>query len=338
VIEDRFTPAEYSFKRIHCGDPLAPRTTTTLRYGVRCSKRRGRYEIGPIRISLSDPFGLFDQIRQVSVLDDFLVYPATVPCIHLVLAGESPRQIARSLSSRYTGDSPAFHGTREYRTGDEPRKIHWASSARRRKLVVVEHDREVANHLALFLDLDQKLRAGLGARSLLEYSVKLAASLTREAVGRRALVELICNDQPQTLIRSGCGRRQLLRILATLVEIKQNGEYPLAMLLARQLPRLPDRCQPVLITSSFAIDDPLLAELARHLRKRGTLLVLLLDHASFIQHHDLRPAGETLEAATALHRLGAHVILVPASGQLVDHVQGAWLPPVSMATTEHACA
>lgn len=327
TVEDRFPPAEYSYKRLHVASPLPGQTATQLAYNARCSKRRGGYQVGPVRIGLRDPLGLFEHSRTLSVHDRFLVYPGTVP-LGLRLAGTSTRQAARLVSPAYTGSSAAFHGTREYRIGDEPRTIHWPSTARHGKPIVAEYDREVARTCAIVLDLQQAHRAGLGQRSVLETSVKLAASVAREAIDERALVELICNDHRQRLVGGGAGKRQLLRILATLVEVKQSGTLSLATCVARHLPRLPPRCAPLIIASSLAVDEALLHELGAHVRqRRAELIVLLLDHSAFLQHEHLRPAEEAHAAASALQAVGARVHLISELDAIAEQLLTPWLPP-----------
>lgn len=45
-----------------------------------------------------------------------------------------------------------FYGCREYRTGDDPRKIHWVASAKHAQFVVKEFQEEKLSRAALVMD------------------------------------------------------------------------------------------------------------------------------------------------------------------------------------------
>ena len=332
ALDDRFPPAELSFKRLVASAPLPARSVSRLFYAGRCVKRRGRYELGPVRIRTSDPLGLFVHERQLPVLEEFLVYPAPVEIARLALAGESTRAAARQVSGLHKGESQAFHGTREYRTGDELRRVHWPTTARRGRLVVAEHDREVARHLAIVVDLEASQRAGLGQKSVQEYAIKLAASVARHALGQRSIVELVVAAEVERVVRAGSGQRQLVRILASLVDVKQDGKVPLVTVLDRHLPRLPPDSQVALVTSSAAGDPDALAALAHRCRaiRRGRAtkpLVLLLDHGSFLQLATPAATADATAHARALTLAGATVYLVGAAGPLALQLVAPWSEP-----------
>jgi uncharacterized protein (DUF58 family) len=97
-------------------------------YQVR-SDVRGRYEIGPMSVRVSDPFGLVELGRSFHSTAPLTVTPRTVPLPPIPLGGawtgsgdNRPRAFAIGSAEDVT--------VREYRRGDDLRRVHWRSSAR----------------------------------------------------------------------------------------------------------------------------------------------------------------------------------------------------------------
>ncbi len=93
------------------------------------SARRGRLTLTGFRLATKFPFGLFQRTRLVPDRADLIVYPAL---------GPPPPELARRLggrpgpgSTRVRGRQGELAGLRAFRPGDDPRDIHWRTSARR---------------------------------------------------------------------------------------------------------------------------------------------------------------------------------------------------------------
>lgn len=96
---------------------------------------RGRYKLETMRVSTRFPFGLFEKSRRVEAPAEVTVFPAGEEAPHWVATvfgrfGEVP------TNKRGLGDE--FYGLRDYRTGEDRRRIHWKSTARRGAAVVRE--------------------------------------------------------------------------------------------------------------------------------------------------------------------------------------------------------
>ena len=130
---------------------LAGREARTVSYRMpRLS--RGRYRAGPLRIRLTDPFHMIDLVRSFSTTADFVVAPA----VDALPALEPPRShdIGDNAGSHSIGTRGADDAsTREYRTGDDLRKIHWRSSAHTGSLMVRQEERPWQGRTTLLLDL-----------------------------------------------------------------------------------------------------------------------------------------------------------------------------------------
>jgi len=137
---------------------------------------RGRYRIGPLRLRLADPFGLVELTRGFSSTDTLTVVPTVHPLPTLGLGGAwSTGGDSSSRSVAVQGDDDA--ATREYRNGDDLRKVHWRSTARIGKLMVRREEQPWQTRAAMLLDARLSRHRGEGAASSFEWSVSAAASI-----------------------------------------------------------------------------------------------------------------------------------------------------------------
>lgn len=112
--------------------------------------RRGRYRIDGLGAVLTDPFNLVRNRRRFSDPVNLLVYPKVekLPIPDRALrywGGDNSRSTPSSAGED-------FYGVREYREGDDPRKIHWPSTARRDVLMVREEEVSIQDRITLLLD------------------------------------------------------------------------------------------------------------------------------------------------------------------------------------------
>lgn len=116
--------------------------------------RRGLYQLGPLRISSRFPLGIGERGQLISQTQSVLIRPKTGRLRPGWLKRHQDRAESRLTHSPRTGVfDDEFHRIRELRTGDNPRSIHWRSTARRGQLMVQEfHENRDPNFFVL-LDL-----------------------------------------------------------------------------------------------------------------------------------------------------------------------------------------
>src|SRR3954449_1319015 len=129
---------------------LAAGATTTLGYRVH-GGHRGRHSLGPLRLRLVDPFGLVERSAAGTDTAPLVVVPRVRP---LGPGGPAGGHGGGGSGSRR---SIAVHGeddvsTREYRHGDDLRKVHWRATARTGELMVRLEERPWRAHATLLLD------------------------------------------------------------------------------------------------------------------------------------------------------------------------------------------
>ncbi len=134
--------------------------------------RRGRHQLTGFRLSTKFPFGLIQKSRDVADAHELLIYPALVNVPEAVLRGfPATHGLGRHKLRSRSGE---FAGLRDFRPGDDPRDIHWRTTARRGVPLVREsEDDEGLDATLLF---DNRLGEGVG-REAFEEAVSLAASV-----------------------------------------------------------------------------------------------------------------------------------------------------------------
>ena len=91
---------------------------------------RGRYQLGPLSIRLTDPFGMCELTRSFTASDTLVVTPpvhAAARTCALVRRVDRQRREPGPVAWPTRGEDDA--ATREYRQGDDLRRVHWRSTA-----------------------------------------------------------------------------------------------------------------------------------------------------------------------------------------------------------------
>lgn len=158
-------------------------------YRVR-SELRGRYEVGPMSVRIGDPFGMVSLHRTFTESASLVVTPPTVALTPLPLSGawtgsgdNRPRSFATGSAEDVT--------VREYRHGDDLRRVHWPSSARAGELMVRREEQPWQARATVFLDNRKPAHRGQGAHSSLEAAVSHAASVVLHLTRRGFTVRLV---------------------------------------------------------------------------------------------------------------------------------------------------
>ena len=105
------------------------------RYEV-LSRPRGIYRVGPVALVVRDPLAMAEAGGTPGRVERLVVYPAVEDLHGLpVVRGYDPTvNTARSSISPTGGDD--FFTLREYQHGDDLRRVHWPSSAKRDNLMI----------------------------------------------------------------------------------------------------------------------------------------------------------------------------------------------------------
>jgi uncharacterized protein (DUF58 family) len=199
-ILDGVLPGRAFLPHVAAGSRARARSANTL-------ERRGVYPLLTVTLSTSFPFGMFRKERDLDVPGEIVVWPRTDRPVRITSqgGGRVPRSGAGAKGAH--GHRGEYRSLRAYRAGDDPRDIHWRSSARLRDPVLREYERDGAETRWICLDLASD--PGDPA----EVAVEAAASLAAEAMGEGRSFALVAGA---TVVDPGEGAGQLERVLDVL--------------------------------------------------------------------------------------------------------------------------
>ncbi|MEA2646206.1 MAG: hypothetical protein QOE92_1289 [Chloroflexota bacterium] len=183
---------------------------------------RGRFTIGPLRVTTGDPFGLFRRVQEVGGARTVVVYPRLVDVSH-VIQGTAESAGDTVAVGRQVDTPPDSFGLREYSPDDGANRIHWPSTARLGRPMSRSFEKYEGADMMIVLDLSATVHSGRGVAGTLESAVSLAASIAMTGISQGKAVGLVCNDAQGTILDAAPGPGQLRRLLEFLAEARGDG-------------------------------------------------------------------------------------------------------------------
>lgn len=301
-------------------DRMSARWSREAVYRVR-SEIRGRLTIGPLTLRVTDPFGLVDLTRAFRSTDTLVVTPAVTPLPGGRLTGEwSVTGASRPRAVAADGEEDVT--VREYRDGDDLRRVHWRSSARRGELMVRREEQPWQTKATLILDTRRIAHRGSGPASSLEWAVSGVASIGVHLLRRGYALRLV-TEAGATIDAGGresgsnaAAEGLLLDALAS-VEANSRGQLP------DLGPAIHGTGTGALIAILGAL-TPAEAEAMLNLRQgTSASYAIMLDTPTWTWDKDRAPDRATKqfdESERILKRGGWHVVRAHAS----ESVAGVW--------------
>jgi uncharacterized protein (DUF58 family) len=200
---------------------------------------RGKAKLGPVTLTAEFPPSFARYRRTLAVEDEILVLPRRAT-LH--------RRVVNRLLSRmenlecvpvlYAPGEDEFAGLRDYRPGDNPRRIHWKMSARApdRLLVREFEDTRVRNAVVLLdthLPNPNDARRRLRLERSLSFAVALVEALHMESYD--VTFRTFAPEPVELPLEPRAGT--LLELSAVLALLRPSRTHGLAELLAGQTPR-----------------------------------------------------------------------------------------------------
>jgi uncharacterized protein (DUF58 family) len=163
-----------------------------LDYQVR-AELRGRFELGPMTAQVCDPFGLVRLARAFSSTAPLVVTPRTVR-LDPILLTTARSGTGDNRPRAFAGGSAEDVTVREYRRGDDLRRVHWRSSARVGELMVRREEQHWQARATVLLDNRHAAHRGAGATASFEAAVSATASIALHLTERGYAVRMLTTD------------------------------------------------------------------------------------------------------------------------------------------------
>jgi uncharacterized protein (DUF58 family) len=178
---------------------------------------RGLYRVRGARLSSTWPLGLLRARRSLEAPEEIVVYPTPADLAERASGAGGPGDLVASFGRSAGMLQPSE--LREYRSGDDPRRIHWKASARRASLVVKEFDGGSGAGIEALLD--RRCESGP-----LEEALSLLSALALVAKDRKELLTLHSQGHSATFGTGHRPWRELLRFLAGAESLGSDGPPP----------------------------------------------------------------------------------------------------------------
>ncbi|PID86245.1 MAG: DUF58 domain-containing protein [Chloroflexi bacterium] len=281
---------------------LRPRQAFNWRTTTVC-RERGRYQLGPITMRTSDPFGLFIMTKKLTPTSNVVIYPLTYDIQQFALpVGILPGGDALRRRTHYITTNAS--GVRDYAPGDSFSRIHWPSTARRNRMIVKEFELDPLADIWIILDMAafghiKSAESKSNSDNLIEdipgwmraenqfslpetteeYTVTAAASIAQYFIRSDRAVGMLAYGQSNELVQPDRGERQFTRILETLAVLRAQGHVPIDDMLHAESHLFPRGTTLIIVTPT---NQEQWVTSARQLVRRGLRVVtILIDPESF---------------------------------------------------------
>ncbi len=201
----------------------ATRRSVSVRLGSRARhaataelwpSRRGRFPLDDVTVRVSSPLRLATRHRTRSLPSVLRVLPAFPSRDEIQRRMRQPRIIDVGIRTlRVRGNSTDFDQLREFRAGDDSRRIDWAATARSQRPIVRQYRAERNQTVVILLDNGRIMAGSVGGVPRVEHSMDAALGLTKVATHLGDKVGLITFDrQVRTVVAASQSRVQESRV------------------------------------------------------------------------------------------------------------------------------
>lgn len=251
--------------------PLSAKTASRAAYRLP-TEERGIFDIGPLEVALSDPFGLATATFTSVGVTQLTVYPRIDVISPLPTAqGHDPHSSARHPRS-LLGHGEDFYALRPYEVGDDLRRVHWASTARLDDLMIRQDEMPWQTRSTILLDT----RTRVHTAASLELAVSAAASIHAASHRVSSLVRLLSTDGTDSGF--GTGHTHAEAVLEHLATLEASREDRFAGV-AANLRRAGNGGSLAIITTDRATTADLEA-MARLRTRYGTIVLVLIERSA----------------------------------------------------------
>lgn len=270
---------------------LDPWKEQTVRYSV-SPFRRGAGVMQEVHLRFPTRLKLWTRHQVRPLTDKIRIYPDIRAVYRYELMARSNRlaEIGVRLM-RMPGQGREFERLREYRYGDETRKIDWKATARQRQLISREFTVERNQNIVLMVDCGRFMRNETDGVSYLDRALNSAIMLSYIALGQGDNVSLMAfSNRIERFVRPVRGKPGVQTILRSVYDIEASqgtADYSLAVEYLTRVQR--KRALVILIT--FVTDEMQLQVIGESFRP-GSLPYLPL--CVLLQDEGLRDLAETV--------------------------------------------
>lgn len=251
--------------------PMAPGEGARAAYRLP-TDQRGLFPLGPLEVSVSDPFGMALRSIDAAPRTVLTVYPH-IDEIRSVPQARGADLSAAAGRSALSPSGDEFFALREYRTGDDLRRVHWPSTARSDELMIRQDEFPWQGRISVLVDL----RSAVHSPESLEVVVSAAASIVHAGWRDRRQVRLVATDGTDSGFGSGHGHLEAM--LEYLASAGTHAGSSFSQVLVSLTRRGTTGGVAVVTTDRASSAD--LRAMGRHGGRFGLLAVVMVEHSAW---------------------------------------------------------
>lgn len=164
---------------------IRPREIKSFSYLIQ-AQQRGEFFAGPVSIRFYDPFFLFSLNKEIDAKMKIIVRPAKISLLTIPLPGLPQGNI--DIKNICYEDITMRRSLREYKNGDELKRINWRASAKFNSLFTNEYQDTFDVPFFVFINLAEEDYRFEQRYLLIEHALELAANIVEKA----SLLKLRC--------------------------------------------------------------------------------------------------------------------------------------------------
>ncbi len=311
LLEDRLPYALGTRPRLVL-ERLGGQRMSTVAYTAHAALR-GRYQVGPLVVRLTDPFGLCELTRSFTTADQLTVLPQIVALPAARIDGDhAGGGDSRTRSVAVHGEDDA--ATRDYRHGDDLRRVHWRSTARVGELMVRREEQPWENRATVVLDTRRQGHRGEGPASSFEWAVSAAASIVTHLRGSGYKVRLVTGGGIDI---DATDRDADLTMLDCLADATVSAAHTIEAL-ANNIRRRPDGGLIIAVLGDLGPAE--VTALGALRTGNSTCVALLIDSLTWL------PLSSSVRTETDADQAAAELGLIRAGWRVIRADHGASLP------------
>jgi uncharacterized protein (DUF58 family) len=186
-IDDRYPQTSHIIRGSNRGViNVPPKSRVKIEYSLKIDAI-GRHDFSELNIRNRDILGLFTITgRFLDIKKNIIQCYANIPKIDVrEMAARGYRILRGPWISKIVGFGMDFKDIREYKPGDEIKRIDWKASARINKLMIREYEAEAQSNIIIVLDLSTNMFLGILGKRKYDYSAKTIAFILGHAIRNR---------------------------------------------------------------------------------------------------------------------------------------------------------
>ena len=235
---------------------------------------RGDFILGPLNANLLDPLGL--NVLKAETRGDIItvsVLPHTKNVTNLASKQIVPKVYPGTYLVKQVGTSTQFWSIRDYVKGDAYRIINWKASARKRSLLVNEHEKESTCDVIVVLDGRIVNTVGTASENPFEFAIRGGAGIASHLISHGNDVGMVVYSSRITVLLPRGGKTQMDSINAYLTKVLPSGNLPMKFAMDVAKGYFPPKSTIVFFTT--LLYDPTVVVTIRELISTGNRVIVV---------------------------------------------------------------